>query len=730
MTTAKVVRRAIRDVDGINAEAARQLESAIMSRYVFDQSMTIDQLDDIMGVVDDVLSPVYGRDRVRAARSSMFQAIVRNGKIAADEAYLRPFHEMDIRLYERFGNDWSRIRSRMIRQNGYFPNALAAIGGNQKAVRRLNLRRKKLFDPQRRWVDPRGYRLSDRIWKQGVLHRRNIDKVLKRGIKRGDGPATIAKELREYLDPDAAPLSFRRDGRILRRRRARGRFRDGQGASAARRLARTEVQRVAHDATVQSVRDLREDIPRAAVIYALSPAHPKIDICDSYADGSSRGYPPGVYLPDEVPSIPHPSCLCSRRPWVPSREEVLRDLEKKYGHERPTVEMWDGKGDGFYEWDTTEWGDSVDFESAYHRAGTIDGISDEQAYRLGYEEAKQDYFLQRGEHLAEYIDDMWDVDVELDSNFTRFIWEESDERLDALFFNTRRTADLLDEFTEFEDIAPRIQITGGNAFRSASTKMDYDLDQNLIRINWGRDEFYSVSSPLENNLNTGRFRTAGQRWTVSDSIESDLIHEFGHARHMKSLADDGRLFSEYDGRTFRGWTLVDDDGNDRFIPRGRGNVGWEGDEWRLVEREVSQYAAENPFEFVAETYYGMISGETYSDEIMDLYRLWGGIEPDAQDIRLWKQYVDGEVRFDRDNSELLDDIEDMLDNDDLFPDMDDVLSVDDVMRAMDLDRDAYDELIEYGLDQGLLDEEDFAFGGDRDLTKLRLIQALMDSQDF
>lgn len=45
----------------------------------------------------------------------------------------------------------------------------------------------------------------------------------------------------------------------------------------------------------------------------------------------------------------------------------------------------------------------------------------------------------------------------------------------------------------------------------------------------------------------------------------------------------------------------------------------------LVEKEVSEYAATNPLEFVAEVYAGLRDGRTYSDKIMRMYHAYGGV---------------------------------------------------------------------------------------------------------
>jgi hypothetical protein len=48
---------------------------------------------------------------------------------------------------------------------------------------------------------------------------------------------------------------------------------------------------------------------------------------------------------------------------------------------------------------------------------------------------------------------------------------------------------------------------------------------------------------------------------------------------------------------------------------------------RLIGPQVSRYAATCPLEFVAETYAGLATGESYTRDVMDLYRKLGGPKP-------------------------------------------------------------------------------------------------------
>jgi hypothetical protein len=153
------------------------------------------------------------------------------------------------------------------------------------------------YDPWHRWVDPNGYRLSDRVWRAGIDQRARIDALLDYHIARGTAAVDIARELEAYLTPGAAVASTRTPyGR--------------EGSYAARRLARTEITATAGRATVNAA---QANPFVGGVRWALSLSHSKADICDDHARGGPEG--DGIYPPDEVPDYPaHPHDLCSLQP--------------------------------------------------------------------------------------------------------------------------------------------------------------------------------------------------------------------------------------------------------------------------------------------------------------------------------------------------------------------------------------------------------------------------------
>ncbi|MBA3580733.1 MAG: hypothetical protein H0W42_12210 [Gemmatimonadaceae bacterium] len=201
------------------------------------------------------------------------------------------------------------------------------------------------FDDTRSWVDPRGYRLSDRLWNARKADRDAIDRILREAIVAGDDPLAAARRLEDYLLPSARPVRDPRTGRLVRWKRdelgnllrdSGGRLisaqpigaitrtpRSGAGSYAARRLARTETTRAFGQATMQAAA-LNPFV--SGVKWNLSGSHPEPDECDSNARRSSQGLPRGVYRSGDEPRYPnHPNELCYLSPYVAEDTDAVID---------------------------------------------------------------------------------------------------------------------------------------------------------------------------------------------------------------------------------------------------------------------------------------------------------------------------------------------------------------------------------------------------------------------
>jgi hypothetical protein len=61
------------------------------------------------------------------------------------------------------------------------------------------------IDDTRTWVDPRGYRLSDRLWRTAASDRAQIDAILQAGVHKGQSPLQTSRQLESMLNPYYQP---------------------------------------------------------------------------------------------------------------------------------------------------------------------------------------------------------------------------------------------------------------------------------------------------------------------------------------------------------------------------------------------------------------------------------------------------------------------------------------------------------------------------------------------
>lgn len=91
---------------------------------------------------------------------------------------------------------------------------------------------------------------------------------------------------------------------------------------AAMRLARTEINNAFHEAQIQAGQ--RPWV--TGMKWNLSGSHPRPDQCNAYAGGDHEGLGSGVYGTSNVPSKPHPQCLCYLTPVTVSRVKFIEDF--------------------------------------------------------------------------------------------------------------------------------------------------------------------------------------------------------------------------------------------------------------------------------------------------------------------------------------------------------------------------------------------------------------------
>lgn len=327
----RATRRATRAADQMLARAAQEIIQTFNRATVNIGPVSVNHRPIIMRAIDPIIRRYYGGHGVDPLQSELYRLIRRQSQLTFLSNYRSGWRDLD-RIMVDSPRDWQIIRQ-FLRSaplddaDGLMTTYRVLFGPHVERQRLLNA---KVFDPQRQWVDPRGYRLSTRLWRNGERYRAGIERTLLEGIRRGESHQDLAKRLERYLNPEYAPLEYMADGRIVRKnmtaKPSGPHF--GHGSTYARQLARTEINRVHGEST----KDRARDVPGAnGIKWRLSAQHPEYDICDEHATLDLFELGPGVYPIDQVPRFPaHPNCICSLVTQHRDRDEVRQEIIAKY----------------------------------------------------------------------------------------------------------------------------------------------------------------------------------------------------------------------------------------------------------------------------------------------------------------------------------------------------------------------------------------------------------------
>ncbi|HET7596440.1 MAG TPA: hypothetical protein VFK15_05875 [Burkholderiales bacterium] len=325
------IRRGIGAVDALFRRIARAVRDAL-TPYRERERLTHADRRAILRAVDAILAPVFGATRRAAITADLTVTVARLSADAGEGVFRRAYDRLARIIERRDPALWRRVRlAAMLNpaERG-LPAVVAMFDG--PAIRAERLRRARFLDPVETWRDRRGYRLSDRVWKQGKGVRSAIDDRLRLAVTRGDDPIRVARELERYLDPAWQPLRYGPDGRIvvdLSRKQVYTMMpRGGHGSNAARRLARTEIMRAYGLATIESAKE----IPGVRGIqWRLSGSHPEDDSCTDIAN-RDVGLGRGVYPVNDVPQYPqHPNELCVLSHAHMPDDDLVDLIVKQYG---------------------------------------------------------------------------------------------------------------------------------------------------------------------------------------------------------------------------------------------------------------------------------------------------------------------------------------------------------------------------------------------------------------
>lgn len=170
------------------------------------------------------------------------------------------------------------------------------------------------YDPLHTFVDPRGYTLSQKIWRNETEVRLKIDAMLNDYIRRGVSAVDMAKDFEQFLLPAAKGIKTTKP------------YSTSANANALR-LARTEIAAGHGRATIAAA---KANPFVGGINWRLASSHKDSDQCDINAANSPHPL-------DKVPDYPnHPNETCALVPEVTAKPaEVIAGLRTMIHHNQP-----------------------------------------------------------------------------------------------------------------------------------------------------------------------------------------------------------------------------------------------------------------------------------------------------------------------------------------------------------------------------------------------------------
>lgn len=149
------------------------------------------------------------------------------------------------------------------------------------------------FSSFTQWLDPRGFRLTERIQRVAIEVRSRLARFVDYHVGSGTPAPTMVTKVEAFLTTgEKGNTTY-----------------GNHGSNAPRVLVQHEMNKAGGD-TVKAATVISPYIRGAQ--WLLSPAHTESDECDDYAEGGENG--DGVYPLSELPVFPaHPKCMCGLR---------------------------------------------------------------------------------------------------------------------------------------------------------------------------------------------------------------------------------------------------------------------------------------------------------------------------------------------------------------------------------------------------------------------------------
>lgn len=275
----------------------KRLGKRVLTDYIRVQSLTDSQLRKLLNETASEAARL-----IRSYESQLtISAAVRRLQLRLAAEQLRMWIDIEDHIKDGM-NDSATVAARLATQ--FDRQYLENLGIDVRAWER------SLIETAKRGVnslisrDENGISLSRKIYKNRQLASGRIDSIISRDLLLGKNAKEIARDVSGFIRPDVP----------------------GGVSYAAFRLGRTELNNAFHRTSTRSY----EETPWIETVrWNISGSHPKPDICDDYAKKIHfKGGQPGQFNPSDVPTKPHPQCLCYIEPETITDQEFISSYLK------------------------------------------------------------------------------------------------------------------------------------------------------------------------------------------------------------------------------------------------------------------------------------------------------------------------------------------------------------------------------------------------------------------
>ncbi len=257
-----------------------------------------------------------------------------NGQFARDHV---PLSSRLYRNLDEVGQDAGRIaRSSIAAREGVFRASEQFLEANRESINvPIPRYTQELIDAARTSLD----RGDQQYLERAIEKYADQMERLGEGRDRREGLTTLRSTVRQFAADLRRATPQNIDAIVARHVEDRAQI-------IARRIMRTETAEAHRQAFRASV---------AASPYTmgfrwkLSPAHPRADVCDLFANQNLHDLGPGGYPKDRVPETPHPNCLCSHEAIV-DEHFFRRQVAERTGQAHPARPWVDTNRQTAEEW--------------------------------------------------------------------------------------------------------------------------------------------------------------------------------------------------------------------------------------------------------------------------------------------------------------------------------------------------------------------------------------------